>query len=367
MKTLEAPARYHDYVRRTLAGRVPAILRMAAQGQAAEAARRLEALGRAVADDVPMVLDAAAWPIAGWEELPQRVHGRRPSEASFFDFEYWLYSRVLGAVDHPESRIDPFRATKHHDLARHLDWAEQAVREARTLAAALNLSLDANAHDLSQTSGPAASHQSDRDLLQIDPAGLRRINLIADNFGGELVADLVLAIVASEADLEVIVHVKHLPLFVSDTTADDVLILLDRVGRESDFGRRLHKAVDRGAIRFASSPFWSAPKFLDHLPIEELEEGLPEGKSEGEGVLNVLKGDLNFRRAIGDAVVHVDAPFETLEVLPRAPMLSLRSIKSYCVAGMSEWPAGLSREDFPKDGSIVVAQHIPARRLSRSS
>jgi hypothetical protein len=42
-------------------------------------------------------------------------------------------------------------------------------------------------------------------------------------------------------------------------------------------------------------------------------------------------------------------------------MLSLRSIKSYCVAGMKVWPAGMSTEAFPKDGAIVIAQNVPAK------
>ena len=65
-----------------------------------------------------MVLDYAAWPVPGWEALPGRVNGKRPSEASFFDFEYWLYFRILRAVRYPETRNDPFRLTKHRDLTR---------------------------------------------------------------------------------------------------------------------------------------------------------------------------------------------------------------------------------------------------------
>jgi hypothetical protein len=111
--------------------------------------------------------------------------------------------------------------------------------------------------------------------------------------------------------------------------------------------------VKRDSLRVLSDPFWSAPLFMDRAPLDQL--------AAGDGVLTVLKGDLNFRRAIGDVSVPIDTPFESLPVLPAAPMLSLRSIKSYCVAGMKIWPAGMSNEDFPKDGAIVVAQHIPAR------
>lgn len=346
-------SRYTGYVRHTLATRVPAILRMAEEGQDASAQRQLHAIARAIEADAPMVLDLHDWPLPQWETLPARVNGRRPSQAAFFDFEYWLYFRILMAVRYPVTRSDPFRATKHRELERHIDWAEQAIQKTQTLAEALNLALDANAHDLSQTSNPSGIHEIGRESLQIEPASLRRINIIADNFGGEFVADLVLATIAAEAGIEVVVHVKHLPMFVSDTTTDDVVILFDRLRPQSGFARRLQAEIGRGSVRITSNSFWAAPLFMDQAPLEELDSG--------EGVLTVLKGDLNFRRAIGDAVVPVQTPFEELATLPSVPMLALRSIKSYCVAGMKVWPAGMSTEDFPKDGSIVTAQAIPAR------
>ena len=353
MTQAERSPRYTDYVKHTLATRVPAIIAIAEEGQDAEAVRQLHAIARAVAADAPMVLDYASWPLPGWEALPGRVNGKRPSEASFLDFEYWLYFRILKAVRYPETRNDPFRLTKHRDIERHIDWAEQAVQKTQTLTEGLNLALDANAHDLSQVEKPVATHDLGREVLQIEPATLRRINIIADNFGGEFVADLVLATIAAEAGIEVVVHVKHLPIFVSDTTTDDVIIMFDRLKPHTAFGRRLQAEVARGSVRVTSHVFWAAPKFMDLVPLDELETG--------EGVLNVLKGDLNFRRAIGEAVVPIETPFEVLPVLPAAPMLALRSIKSYCVAGMRVWPAGMSGESFPKDGSIVTAQRIPAR------
>jgi hypothetical protein len=345
--------RYRNYVNQALKGRVPAILGIAAEGQNAEAVRQLLAIGRAVEANAPMVIDLHDWPIPGWEALPGRINGRRPTEASFFDFEHWLYFRILLAVRYHKGGRDPFRAIKHGDLERHIHWAEQALEKTHTFGEALNLSLDANAHDLSQVGGPSQSHDLGRELLQIGTSNIRRLNIIADNFGGEFVADLVLATIASEAGVEVVIHVKHLPMFVSDTTTDDVVILFDRLTPGSTLARRLQAEVKRGGIRITSHSFWSAPLFMDEAPIEELEAG--------EGVLTVLKGDLNYRRAIGDVSVPVETPFESLAVLPAVPMLALRSIKSYCVAGMKVWPAGMSTEDFPKDGSIVVAQHIPAK------
>jgi hypothetical protein len=351
--TTDAAGRYRSYVAGAMAKRIPQIIRNAGEGADGETIARLDALNRAVAANAPMVLDLGNWPFQGWEEMPARVNGRRIGDVPFFDFEYWMYFRILEAVRFPETRADPFRATKHRDFERHLRWADEALSQTATLSAGLKLSLDANAHDLSQVSGPSSHHDVGRSLLDAERTGIRRLNIIADNFGAEFAADVVLAIVAAEMGIEVVVHVKQLPMFVSDATADDVTILFDRVGKDSGFGRRLLAAVQRGGVRFSAHAFWSAPKFLDRLPVDEL--------GHGDGVLTILKGDLNFRRAIGDASVPVETPFQALAVLPAAPMLSLRSVKSYCVAAMTDWPRGVSRTDFPMDGSIVVAQEVPVR------
>lgn len=347
-----AKERYRRFVAETMAKRIPLIIRNTEEGCDTETVGRLQAIGRAVAADAPMVVDLSYWPFEGWEEMPAKVNGRRISEALFFDFEFWLYFRILEAVRFGETRLDPFRAIKHRDLDKHLTWADDAVGRTTTLAQGLNLSLDANAHDLSQLSGPTSSHDVGREELQMEPLSVSRLNIVTDNFGGEFVADLVLAIVAAEAGAEVVIHVKQLPMFVSDTTADDVTILFDRIDKVSPFGSRLQAAADRGDIRFATHAFWSAPKFFDRMPVADLGSG---------DVLTVVKGDLNFRRLIGDVSVPVDRPFQSLAVLPAAPVLSLRSIKSYCVAGMADWPAKLSKTDFPMDGSIVAVQRVPVR------
>ena len=228
-RTIDPTERYRKFVADTLAKRIPTIIRNAGEGFDAETNARLEALVRAVAANAHMVLDLSNWPFLGWEEMPARVNGRRIGDAPFFDFEFWLYFRILEAVRFPETRADPFRTTKHKDLDRHLKWADEALSRTTTLADGLRLSLDANAHDLSQIASPSARYDLGREALAIEATGLKRLNIISDNFGGEFAADLVLAVVAAEAGLEVVVHVKQLPMFVSDTTADDVTILFDRL------------------------------------------------------------------------------------------------------------------------------------------
>ncbi|MEQ1770109.1 MAG: ARMT1-like domain-containing protein [Devosia sp.] len=295
-------ARYQGYVSATLAKRIPGIIRNAATGYQGEAAAALDAVGNIVETDGILELDLANWPLPGWEELPALVDGKRVSEATFFDFEYWMYARMAQAVRFPETGSDPFRATKHRDLERHLQWADGALAHTSSLAAALALSLDANAHDLSQLSVAAARYEVGRGRLGTALARITRMNLIADNFGGEFVADLVLAILASEAGIETVLHVKRLPMFVSDTTITDVEALLAHPS-SGTFMQRLHAAVEQGALRFAAHPFWSAPRFLDALPVAEL--------GTGDGVLNILKGDLNY------ASIGIAAPSVTFRSRPK--------------------------------------------------
>ncbi|MEP7241614.1 MAG: ARMT1-like domain-containing protein [Devosia sp.] len=348
-----AAERYRRYVGKTMLERIPAILRIAEEGLDRIAVENLKAIGRAVAANAPMVMELGDWPYVGWEDLPRRINGKRIADAPFFDFEYWLYFRILSGTRFLKSRVDPFRAIKHKDMDAHLAWAEEALAKITSFPDALRLSLDANADDLSQTSAPKTRLEFGREQLEIDPSRLRRLNIVADNFGIEFLADLILAVTAAEAGLETHIHVKQLPMFVSDVTVEDVTILLDRLGPPSKLSQRLASAVRVQMIRVNSNSIWSAPKFLDGVPAEEL--------GVGEGILTVLKGDLNYRRAIGDVSVDIGTPFGALPVLPAASMLSLRSIKSYCVAGVDRWPTGLSRVDFPMDGSIVAVQRIPAR------
>src|SRR3569623_2572419 len=110
-----------------MAKRIPLIIRNAGAGFDAEVVATLEALAQAVEADVPMARELRRWPGEGWRDLPKRVNGLRPSEAPFFDFEYWMYARILQAVRYPEARRDPFRDTKHHELDRPLRWADEAL------------------------------------------------------------------------------------------------------------------------------------------------------------------------------------------------------------------------------------------------
>ena len=103
---------------------------------------------------------------------------------------------------------------------------------------------------------PAGRYEVGRSLLNLDPSGITRINIIADNFGGELVADVVLAVVAADLGIETVIHVKQLPMFVSDVTTDDITILFDRIGKKVvtteagqlflAFAARALKEVDAG-------------------------------------------------------------------------------------------------------------------------
>jgi len=182
-RSVDPQERYRRFVADTMAKRIPMIVRNAGEGFDAETVTRLEAISRAISAGAPMVVDLSNWPFQGWEEFPLRVNGRRIGDAPFFDFEFWMYFRILEAVRFSETRADPFRTTKHRDLDRHLKWADEALGRVSTLADALRTSLDANAHDLSQIGSPTGRYELGRDALNVEPGSIKRLNLIADNFG----------------------------------------------------------------------------------------------------------------------------------------------------------------------------------------
>jgi hypothetical protein len=112
-------SRYTDYARNAIVTRYPAILRAAEDGQGPEAVRQLHAIARALEANAPMVLDLHDWPIPGWETLPARVNGKRPLDAAFFDFEYWLCTATSSATSTgPSKRFSGLRLCPKRSRSR---------------------------------------------------------------------------------------------------------------------------------------------------------------------------------------------------------------------------------------------------------
>eukprot|EP01079_Euglenida_sp_SAG-EU17-18_P008990 gene8991-1613_t len=183
--------------------------------------------------------------------------------------------------------------------------------------------------------------------------------VIADNFGYELFTDLVLIDVLLRVGLvhKVKVHVKTVPYYVSDATLEDIGVLVDHMRalqgwQAQAFSASLsqHQKLDR--LTFANHPFWDSPlEFIDMPSC--IREDLRQA------ALVIVKGDLNYRKLVGDRHWSHTAPFSAAVSYFPAPVASLRTLKSELVVGLAPEVVAQARSHDPQwlvSGSYGVIQ-----------
>lgn len=160
------------------------------------------------------------------------------------------------------------------------------------------------------------------------------VHFIADNTGTELAMDLALAdALFDKGNRRVFFHLKLHPTFVSDTIVADMHIMLAAMGSgeygkaATQLGKRLQTAMDEGRLRLAPGAFWNSPYVLREMP-ERLSTAFKEA------ALVIIKGDLNYRRMVDDALWEPDVPFADVTDYFPAPLLALRTLKSDVLVGL---------------------------------
>ncbi|WP_329092488.1 damage-control phosphatase ARMT1 family protein [Streptosporangium sp. NBC_01469] len=176
--------------------------------------------------------------------------------------------------------------------------------------------------------------------------GAARICLVADNAGSELLPDLVLIdhLLHARGTGEVVLHVKPLPYYVSDATPADVLACLRRMsavgGEAGEIAGRLRAALGSGRLLVRAHAFSCAP-----LPYREMPFGLREDFASAS--LTIMKGDLNYRRLVGDRAWPHTTPFAEATAYFPGPVATLRTLKSEVAVGL--------------DGDVVKALEATGR------
>ncbi|MER6955257.1 damage-control phosphatase ARMT1 family protein [Streptomyces sp. NPDC000618] len=157
--------------------------------------------------------------------------------------------------------------------------------------------------------------------------------LVADNAGRELIPDLLLAahLLAHGRCRRVVLHVKPYPYYVSDATTADVVDALRKLtsarGAAADYGRRLWAAMADGTLTVRAHPFSAAP-----LPYAEMPDDL---RAEfAAAALTIVKGDLNYRRLVGDSRWAPTTPFRDVTAYFPGPVAALRTLKSDVITGL---------------------------------
>jgi hypothetical protein len=267
--------------------------------------------------------------------------------------ESWFYRELLDAVGYfapgPWQGVDPFRPFKLAELDAQETDQELAALDAlddrpagEQAAALLHGSLWGNRADLGfrLSDAEAEARAAVPGLVADDSAELwsllddaDTLCLIADNAGRELVPDLLLIahLLAHGRIRRAVLHVKPYPYYVSDATTADVVDALRRLtaapGAASAYGRTLWSAMADGTLTVRAHPFSCAP-----LPYQAMPDDL---RAELAGAtLTVLKGDLNYRRLVGDRRWPPTTPFADVTTHFPGPVAALRTLKSDVITGL---------------------------------
>ncbi|MFB8271000.1 damage-control phosphatase ARMT1 family protein [Streptomyces sp. NPDC055955] len=324
-----------------------------------ERQQALDALLRESTDPAGVMepLPADARDCEQWEEWGSGEHvGGSWFDAPFLWAESYFYRRLLDAVGYfdaagPWQGIDPFRPFKQAELRSleaqaeltALDRLAQEPPETRARAllhgslwgnrADLGFQLTANTTDTATT--PLLADDSERLWSLLPPGAGNTVQVVADNAGRELVPDLLLIdhFLSHTHAEQVVLQVKPHPYYVSDATPMDVIDALRHLkeapGAAGEAGERLWHATSTGHLQLRTHPFSCAP-----LPYSSMPDDLRDDFA--TATLTILKGDLNYRRLVGDRLRPPTTSFTALTSYFPSPVAALRTLKSDVVAGLDE-------------------------------
>ncbi|MFF4252512.1 damage-control phosphatase ARMT1 family protein [Streptomyces sp. NPDC001663] len=300
------------------------------------------------------------------EPLPDDAHDRERWQAwgvdeyagrSWYDIpwlwsESYFYRQLLEAVCYfapgPWQGIDPFRPFKLAELDSSETDEELAALDALSGEdqdrALLHGSLWGNRADLgfrlsdatadTKEAAPGLVADDSETLWSLlPPSGAATVHLIADNAGRELIPDLLLiAHLLERGRVErAVLHVKPYPYYVSDATTTDVLDALRRLtegqGAAAEYGRLLWSAMTDGRLTLRAHPFSAAP-----LPYADMPDDLRQELA--AATVTIVKGDLNYRRLVGDRLWPPTTPFSDVTAHFPGPVAALRTLKSDVITGL---------------------------------
>lgn len=365
-----------------------------------EIAGRVEALIAAIPQEPVRLLSPAAPDASAWEAYTQPYLGQEWLTPPWFFMETYFYRRLIEATGFyepgPGFGVDPFHYQKQQGLlttsaaiqaiaARLNNWIG-ADQKYEHLAALLAIDLWGNRADLSLwPAGETGAQPMDVDweaaqaytLADDSESVVRhlhgrpdaRIDIIVDNAGLELVADLALAdyLLSTAAARNVLLHLKPHPTFVSDAMIKDVhetavFLVEQEDGDIAAFGERLQAHIAAGRLLLEDDPFWVSPLAFWEMP-GELRQELAQSD------LIISKGDANYRRLLGDRHWPFTTPFASILSYTPAPLLALRALKAELACGITAEQVTRLNEDDPQwlvNGRWGVIQFAMPRDTAES-
>ena len=341
------------FAHRSMGVRVPSIIddtivRNAYSDIVADALKRLR---DEVAGNAPLRLFAAPAPDhALW--LPRYAARARETwlGTEWFFAEMLVYRLMVEACGFLATGRDPFAPFKRDEMASGTLWTtleevlafEDPLPE--RLARTLKAMLWGNRIDLSIAAVAAQGvHATDEHLLTdrseavvADLLGQAPgvVHIVMDNAGTEQAMDLAWSdmLLSEGVATDIVLHVKMLPVLVSDVIPADMHDLLRamraRGGDAARLAERLAGYMQAGRLRMQADYFWNTDGRYRELPphIEQALRG---------ATLTISKGDANYRRATNDALWPLETSMrEALGPFP-SPVVLLRTLKSDTLVDVS--------------------------------
>ena len=315
--------------------------------------RALDDLATEITDAIgPLPADAHDRPT--WTDRSRGYLGERWYDVPFLWAESYFYRKLLDAVGYfaagPWHGVDPFEPFKSAELASPELAADLAALDGLAAlpageqdAALLAASLWGNRADLGFQLSARGGDGAARELVADDGARLwalladtapGTVCIVADNAARELVPDLVLAahLLDTGRASAVTVHVKPYPYYVSDATTADLLAALRRLagatGRAAAIGDRLWQATVDGSLSVRAHGFSCAPWSYHRMPADVAAEFAAAS-------VTIMKGDLNYRRLVGDQAWQATTPFDEVTSYFPGPVAALRTLKCDVVTGVA--------------------------------
>jgi hypothetical protein len=322
--------------------------------------RNLEELKQEITDGRIRGLREVAPDTDFWEQVSRPYVGRSWLDVPWYWAEAFLYRRILEATRYFQPGewylFDPYSAKKQTEWQPNAAPALVAAalehlpsEKFARFQALLYRSLWGNRVDLSyNVAGDlarASQLEEDRANLVIDDTPriweyLTRqprhtLVFITDNAGTELLMDLALVdfLLNHRLVRQVVMHLKPQPFFVSDAMVADVRAGLEALrygGEHAEALRvRLMDYLRTGRLVLTTHWFYASSLFYFEMP-EDLKSQLAAAD------FVILKGDVNYRRILGDAHWPVNTPFERITSYFPAPFANLRTLKGELIVGISE-------------------------------
>ncbi len=349
-----------SFARYTLEERVPAILqetialnRFPDDIRGALHELRAELTGGVIRELREDASDRAFWNVVSAPHI-----GRNWLDVPWYWAEAYFYRRLLEATRYfqpgPWQGVDPFGPKKATELV-----PEGAPHAATTLLRGLpddpaarfeillHASLWGNRMDLSyeiasRLGRPTGARDERGNLLVDDTArlwdflrsgGRRRLAILTDNAGTELLMDLALVdyLLGQNLAAEVHLHLKPQPFFVSDAMHQDVMAGLDALEREGDvawsLAQRLRMHIANRRLHLFAHWHYATSLFFFQLPkdLHNVLAGMD---------LVLVKGDASYRRLLGDAHWPPTTPFASATTYFHAPIVALRTLKAEIIVGL---------------------------------